>query len=116
MICESCGGSLPAHDGWCAVCGVAVGSYLQSVESESVTMLSGEGLTTFRGPGLLSDAPPEAASSPPPSGTGPPSAEGSIRPNAGPLAPGLTFGTRYRIIKVLESGGMVAVYQAWDEE
>ena len=34
----------------------------------------------------------------------------------GPLQPGQTFGTRYHIIRLLGTGGMGAVYQAWDSE
>jgi tetratricopeptide (TPR) repeat protein/TolB-like protein len=34
----------------------------------------------------------------------------------GPLAPGTSFGNRYRIIRLLGAGGMGAVYQAWDDE
>ena len=48
-----------------------------------------------------------------------PASEGAPRPVSIPglaaLSPGQTFAGRYNIIRVLGSGGMAAVYQAWDE-
>ncbi len=35
---------------------------------------------------------------------------------AGPLQPGEAFGSRYHIISIVRTGGMGAVYKAWDEE
>ena len=34
----------------------------------------------------------------------------------GPLVPGMSFGRRYHIKRLLGLGGMGAVYQAWDTE
>jgi tetratricopeptide (TPR) repeat protein/tRNA A-37 threonylcarbamoyl transferase component Bud32 len=109
MPCPRCGSVAASPSGRCRVCGTVIGA-----DAGAATAL----LTPVPNTGAKADAPgaletvlgTEEETRLDPS----PVARTAI--NTGPLAVGHNFGPRYHIIRCIGSGGMGAVYQAWDQE
>jgi eukaryotic-like serine/threonine-protein kinase len=101
MVCSYCGGSTPETGGFCMSCGrpISHGSATAGVLTPPAPITQ---------PGM-------------PGSTGSDDAAVTVfqrrRPAAdGGLGVGESFGSRYHILRILGTGGMGAVYQAWDNE
>ena len=95
--CAKCGNPVPGGAGFCPGCGTPTGmiTALPTPASETVQTISPTGMVT-------------SLDSPSPR---PP-----VRPGDGPFQAGQQVGPRYTILKLLGTGGMGAVYQAFDHE
>ncbi|HTS78971.1 MAG TPA: protein kinase [Myxococcaceae bacterium] len=98
-VCQHCGANLLPLSARCPACGTV---NAPPVSWTAVT--------------LAPEATPTGEHTPrsPPGGVSPTPGAGGVV--VGPLAPGMSFGRRYHIKRLLGLGGMGAVYQAWDTE
>ncbi len=98
-VCQQCGANLLPLSARCPACGTV---NVPPVSWTAVTLAP-------------ESAAPGHHPRPPPGGGGHAPAPGS-GVALGPLVPGMSFGRRYHIKRLLGLGGMGAVYQAWDTE
>ena len=117
---------MPPDAGFCPNCGTQTGSlHVVPLSAVLPTMLAATGVTHMS----AGDASPSTEIAAPPGADAatvsfsevvtstdnlPP--RPAVRPGDGPFQPGQPIGSRYTIIRLLGTGGMGAVYQAFDHE